>query len=76
MNARGNEIDDVGIAGLDLMELGASDNSKITNVSHMRSLKKLVASGNCGIADAGIADLKLVEFDISFNSKITKKLNK
>jgi hypothetical protein len=76
LNAWGNcGIGDVGITGLDLVELDASDNSGITNVSHMKSLKKLHAYGNCGIGDAGIAGLDLVELDAGYNSRITKKID-
>ena len=47
---------------LNLVELNASHNSKITNVNHMTNLKKLDAGGSdCGINDAGIKNLNLVE---------------
>ena len=54
-----------------VVELDACNNNKITNVSGMRSLKKLDTRGNCGINDAGIAGLQLVELNASYNKKIT-----
>ena len=55
-------------------KLNAGDNRKITNVSHMKSLKVLDASGyNCGISDDGIIGLNLNILYGSNNSKITKK---
>jgi hypothetical protein len=42
-----------GINGLDLVELYVGDNKKITNVSFMRGLKILGASGKCGIDQNG-----------------------
>lgn len=54
-----------------VVKLNACNNSKITNVSHMKSLKKLNARGDCGIDDEGIANLDLVKFNARHNSKIT-----
>ena len=63
-------IDDKGLPE-NLIELYASDNSKITNVSYMNNLKKLHASGsNCGINDKGLPE-NLIELDASYNPKIT-----
>lgn len=44
------------------MELDASDNPKITNVSYIRSLIILVAYGDYDIDDAGIANLELENY--------------
>ena len=54
-----------------VMDLNASYNSKITNVSHMKSLQILCASGNCGINQEGIKGLNLIQFYASYNSKIS-----
>lgn len=51
-----------------VVELNAFNNSRITNVSYMRLLKKLNATGYCGICDAG---LDLDELNAHNNSKIT-----
>ncbi len=66
---------------INVAELDVSNNRKITNVSYMKNLKKLNASGNCGIDQKGIEGLDLVELHVSNNRKITnasfmKKLNK
>jgi hypothetical protein len=60
-----------GIDGLDLIELYAGNNKKITNVSFMKNLKKLYASSNCGIDQHGINGLDLIELSASNNNKIT-----
>ena len=53
-------------------DLNASNNKKITNVSFMKSLKKLSAYGfDCGITQNGIKGLKLVELNTNNNKKIT-----
>ena len=64
-------IDQNGIWGLELVEFNAGNNSKIINVSFMKSLKILNAYGNCGINQNGIMKLELVEFNADNNSKIT-----
>src|SRR5688572_19546030 len=46
-----------------LTKLNAFDNSKITNVSHMKSLRVLNASGYCGLNQDSIKCLDLVEFN-------------
>jgi hypothetical protein len=51
--------------------LDAAYNKKITNVSMVRSLKKLNAEGNCGIDQNGINGLDLVKLKASYNKKIT-----
>ena len=48
----------------------AGDDSKITNVSFMTSLKKLKAWSNCGIGQNGIIGSNLVELDVGKNKKI------
>ena len=48
-------INDKGISKLNLTELNASDNNKITNVNHMTNLKILYARRNCGIDNEGIS---------------------
>ena len=58
-------FDQKGIEGLDLVELDVWNNSKITNVSFMKNLKKLDASGSgCGIDQKGIEGLDLVELNV------------
>ena len=64
-------IDQNGIFGLDLVELDASLNNKVTNVSFMRNLKKLYAYCSCGIDQNGINGLDLVELYVIGNNKIT-----
>ena len=64
-------IDQDGINGLDLINLDAENNYKITNVSFMKSLRFLNASGICGIDQAGIKDLDLIKLDAADNSKIS-----
>ena len=49
------------IKNLNLIELDASYNKKITNVNHMTKLQKLYANSNCGLNDEGIKDLNLIE---------------
>src|SRR5690606_39536294 len=65
-----------GISKLNLIELYAYNNKKITNVNHMTDLKKLDASDGCGIDDEGISKLNLIELYATDNDKITKKLEK
>jgi hypothetical protein len=60
-----------GIDGLDLVELNANYNKKITNVSFMKKLKILHATGHCGIDQIGIEGLDLVELKANYNIKIT-----
>ena len=55
---------------IDLEELDASDNKKITNVNHLIKLKILGCSRDCGINQKGIKDLKLIE---KLNSSLIKK---
>jgi len=52
--------------------LNASDNSKITNVSHMKSLQILCAFGNCGINQEGIKGLNLTQVYAIHNQKISQ----
>ena len=47
--------------GINLIELNAYGNTKITNINHMTRMRKLNAGGLCGITDEGIKDLKLVK---------------
>ena len=57
---------------MNVVELNAWGNPKITNVSFMKNLKKLnTGGGNCGIDQKGIEGLDLVELDVSYNPKIT-----
>ena len=64
-------IDKNSIKELDLVELNANSNYKITNVSFMKNLKKLNASYYCGIDQNGINGLDLVELYTYDNNKIT-----
>ena len=43
-----------GIIGQDLIELNAEGNPLITSVVHMKRLRRLNASGTCGIGEAGL----------------------
>ena len=54
-----------------IVNLDAGYNNKITNVSFMTSLKKLNASGDCGIGQNGIIGLNLVDLVAGGNNKIT-----
>ena len=64
-------IDQNGIKDLHLIELNASGNKKIKDVSQMAStLKILNASDNCGIDQNGIKDLHLTKLNASGNEKI------
>ena len=56
---------------IDLEELDASDNIKITNVNHLTKLKILYCSWDCGIDQEGIKNLKLIE---ELNAKGNKKI--
>lgn len=64
-------IGDSGIHKLNLEELSANGNPKITNVNHLTNLTKLIASDSCGIGDSGIQKLNLIELYASMNPKIT-----
>jgi len=50
--------------------LNANKNEKITNVNHMKHLKELNASDDCGIGNEGIKDCDLVILNAN-NKKIT-----
>ena len=54
-----------------IKELNTCDCHKITNINHMRNLKKLIAFGDCGIDDNGIKNLNLIELYSHNNPKIT-----
>jgi len=64
-------ITDEGIKQLNLRELNAYNNSRITDVNHMTKLEILGAGGCCGITDEGIKQLNLRELYVGWNSKIT-----
>ena len=64
-------IDDEGIKNINLAELSANNNPKITNVNHMTKLKILYASRNCGIGDYGIKDVNLEKLHRNNNLKIS-----
>ena len=75
LNASYNSgIDDNGIKHLNLIELNAYNNRKITDVNHLTKLQTLDASYRCGIDDKGIKDLNLVELITTCNYKITTKI--
>ena len=57
--------------GFKFLLINAKDNSSITDVSQIKSLQTLDASGNCGINQAGINGLNLNTLYASRNSKIT-----
>ena len=58
-----------------LVKLDAWNNSKITNISHLKNLKILDAGGwNCGISDVHLIGLNLVELSVWNNSRITEKM--
>ena len=56
---------------IDVTELNASNNSKITTLNHMTKLRKLNITGDCGVGDQGILDLNLEELNAENNPKIT-----
>jgi hypothetical protein len=60
---------------LNLIELYADGNSKITNINHMTNLKILSAqSPSCGIDNNGIKDLNLIKLFTYYNPKMTKNM--
>jgi len=66
-------INQKGIEGLNLIKLYARNNSKITNVSYMKSLQILDASSSiCGINQKGIEGLNLIQLYAHGNSKISQ----
>jgi hypothetical protein len=54
-----------------VMTLNTSDNKNIINISFMKKLKNLYASGQCGIDQNGINELDLIKLNVSNNIKIT-----
>ena len=64
-------IGDAGISKLNLVDLDACSNPRITNVNHMTRLQKLNAQYICGIDNAGIANLNLIELHVCDNPNIT-----
>ena len=65
-------IDDAGIRDINLIELNATNNFKITNVNHMTKLQILIAEGyNYGIGDEEIKNLNLNKLYSCYNNKIT-----
>src|SRR5258706_292463 len=56
---------------VDVIELNARHNPKITSLNHMTKLKILNISWNCGVGNQGISDLNLEELDAWYNPKIT-----
>ena len=57
---------------MNLIELDASENGKISNVNHMTKLKVLSACGSDhGIDNDGIRRLNLEELNVDRNTKIT-----
>ena len=54
-----------------VIQLNANNNEKITDVSHMKSLKRLGAGRSSCIDQQGITGLDLIELDASSNNKIT-----
>ena len=66
-------INDEGLSE-NLIELYASHNPRITNVSYMKKLKILHARGICGIDDKGLPE-NLVKLNSLNNPKITIKID-
>ena len=71
LDAGGCGIDQDGIEGLDLYELNAWGNPKITSVYHMEKLRRLYVGWNSGIDQKEIDKLDLEELDAWGNQKIT-----
>lgn len=68
-------IADQHIRKLNLIKLDATQNYKITTVTHMSNLRILIADGSdCGITDDRIAGLNLTKLCNRLNSKISKKI--
>ena len=67
-----NSLHKKSIDNLNLVKLNAKDNYRITDVSHMRNLRILDVSGNCGIDQKGIAGLKLTKLRSHRNNKIRR----
>ena len=69
-------VDDRGIQGLvNLEELYAHNNPKITTLNHMILLKKINISGNCGVDDRGIQGLLNLEELYAWNNPKITTLN-
>ena len=72
LDACGNSgINDESLIDLDLVELDASGNPKITNISHLKNLKILGAIGNSGISDKSLIGLNLIKLNADDNPKIS-----
>ena len=56
---------------INVVELHALFNPKISNIQHMSKLKKLYALNICGINDNGLKGLNLFKLDARDNEKIT-----
>ena len=65
-------VGDEEIKELDLIELNASYNPKITKIKHMKNLQKLNIGYNCGVGDEEIKELDLIELKASSNPKIKR----
>ena len=70
------QFNDESIKYLNLIELNASDNWKITNISHMTNLKILEACGWSKIDNKQIFNLNLIRLNSLNNDKITLSLKK
>ena len=69
-------INQEGIKGLNLIELNAEYNPKITDVSFMKKLRKLDAGFNCGITPEGIRGLNLIKLHTTYNPNFkTNEIN-
>jgi hypothetical protein len=71
LGAEGNcGITHYSFSKIDLVELDATNNTRIRNINHMKSLKRLIARMNCGIDQNGIRELDLNLLDSRDNYKI------
>src|SRR5271170_3073664 len=48
---------------VDVIELNASHNPKITSLNHMTKLRKLNIGADCGVGNQGISDLNLEQLN-------------
>ncbi len=67
-------IDSEGISELNLSELYATDNAKISDVWHMTNLKILDAKGTCGITDRDVLKTDKLMIYHDGNCNLCKKI--
>ena len=68
-------VTDDEIKDLNLIQLDATDNPKISKISHMTNLQKLNIGCNSGVTDNEIKDLNLIELKAYENLSKDKERN-